>query len=455
MLDQTIDQSVTERVFSVTELNGLVKEILEGSLASIFIEGEISNWMCSAYGHWYFTLKDAKAQIRCAMFRHRNQRLGFKPENGQQVLLKVTVSLYEPRGDYQLMVDSMELSGDGALQRRFEQLKQKLHADGLFDASHKQTLPAMPKAIGVVTSPTGAAIRDILNILQRRFPLLPIFLYPTSVQGDAAPGEIARAIEFANRDGRCDVLIVGRGGGSIEDLWAFNEEIVARSIFASNIPIISAVGHEIDITISDFVADLRAPTPSAAAELVSPDQVDLLQMLEASQRSLARLIQQITHQTRQQLNWLAKQLSSPLQSVQSNMQRVDDWSRQMLRMWQQMVQQRHQQMTHLQHRIHQQHPRVVLDKMREQLDQAQQKLTFVMQKQFQQAEQQLQLMAKSLETTSPLATLSRGYAIATKTSAASTKKHQVVDDISKLKMGDKVNVRVKNGEFQAIVSKIS
>lgn len=277
---------VSPSIFTVSRLNQTVRQLLEMEMGQIWLSAEISNLSQPASGHWYFTLKDDRAQVRCAMFRNSNRRVTFRPQNGQQVLVRASITLYEPRGDYQLIAESMQPAGDGLLQQQFEQLKQRLSAEGLFDQQFKQPLPAPAKRVGVITSASGAALHDILQVLQRRDPSLPIVIYPTSVQGAEAPMQIVRAIETANRRDECDVLIVGRGGGSLEDLWSFNDERVARAIFASRIPIVSAVGHETDVTIADFVADLRAPTPSAAAELVSRNQLELLRQLQSQQQRL-------------------------------------------------------------------------------------------------------------------------------------------------------------------------
>lgn len=263
------------RKLTVGQLVLLIKEVVETNFVAVTVEGEISNFVAPASGHWYFTLKDADAQLRAVMFRGRNRLTTGRPADGLRVVCSGTVSLYAARGEVQLVVDELVPAGRGDLQAAFEALKARLDQEGLFAASRKRTLPEFPQRVGVVTSPTGAAVRDILNILRRRAPGLPVLLCPTRVQGTGAAEEIAAAIELLNRDGRCDVLIVGRGGGSLEDLWAFNEEIVARAIAASEIPVIAAVGHEVDVTIADFVADLRAPTPSAAAELVAKSRLEL------------------------------------------------------------------------------------------------------------------------------------------------------------------------------------
>ncbi|MGH8149425.1 MAG: exodeoxyribonuclease VII large subunit, partial [Steroidobacteraceae bacterium] len=266
-------------VYTVTRLNREVRTLLERQLAVLWVEGELSNFSQPASGHWYFSLKDRDAQVRCAMFRQRNAAVGFTPKVGQQVLARGRVSLYEPRGDFQLIVEHLEEAGVGALQREFERLKAKLAAEGLFAAELKRGLPRFPVRIAVVTSPSGAAVRDVLHILRRRFPPAAVLVYPTAVQGPAAAPAIVETLALASQRAECDVLILARGGGSLEDLWAFNDERVARAIRASSIPVITGIGHEIDFTIADFAADVRAPTPSGAAELVTPDRAAILQAL--------------------------------------------------------------------------------------------------------------------------------------------------------------------------------
>jgi exodeoxyribonuclease VII large subunit len=273
-------------VYSVSRLNREVRILIERGLGVVWVEGELSNLSAPSSGHWYFSLKDRDAQLRCAMFRQRNMTVGFTPKAGQQILARGRVSVYEPRGDYQFIIEHLEEAGVGALKREFERLKAKLAAEGLFAAERKRSLPRFPRRIGVITSPTGAAIRDILHILARRFPPAAVLIYPTPVQGDAAIQCIVEALEVASARAECDVVIVARGGGSLEDLWAFNDERVARAIRASAIPIVSGIGHEIDFTIADFVADARAPTPSGAAELVVPDRIACL---EALARTIERL----------------------------------------------------------------------------------------------------------------------------------------------------------------------
>ena len=303
--------SQTSSIFTVSRLNQTVRLLLEQEMGQVWISGEISNFTQPSSGHWYFTLKDDGAQVRCAMFRNSNRRVTFRPQHGQQVLVRANITLYEPRGDYQIIVESMQPAGEGLLQQKYEQLKAKLQAEGLFDQQHKQPLPSPAHCVGVITSKTGAALHDILHVLKRRDPSLPVIIYPTAVQGDEAPAQIVRAIELANARSECDVLIVGRGGGSLEDLWSFNDERVARAIFASRIPVVSAVGHETDVTIADFVGDLRAPTPSAAAEVVSRNQQELLRQVQSAQQRLemamdyflanrSRRFTQIHHRLQQQ-----------------------------------------------------------------------------------------------------------------------------------------------------------
>ena len=273
-------QNSTSNIFTVTQLNYSVRHLLEVELGQVWLTGEISNFSQPVSGHWYLTLKDENAQVRCAMFKMKNLRVNFRPQNGMQVLVRANVSLYEPRGDYQLIIESMQMAGDGLLQQQFEGLKMKLAAQGLFAQEHKKPIPKFVKRVGIITSPSGAALQDILHILNRRDPSLQVVIYPTLVQGKEATQDIIDTIRLANQRKECDVLIVGRGGGSLEDLWCFNEEAVAYAIYQSELPIISAVGHETDVTIADFVADLRAPTPSAAAELVSRDQQEIVRQLQ-------------------------------------------------------------------------------------------------------------------------------------------------------------------------------
>ena len=297
-------------VLTVSRLNAAVEVLLEDSFPLVWVEGEVSNLARPRSGHLYFTLKDDAAQVRCAMFRNRNLLLGFRPADGTQVLLRARVSLYTQRGEFQLVVEHMEESGEGALRRRFEEVRKQLQSEGLFADERKRPLPRFPRRLGVITSPTGAALRDILHVLERRFPSLAVLVYPVPVQGEAAPGQIVRQLHVAGDRDECDVLIVGRGGGSLEDLWAFNEEVVARAIADCPIPVVSAVGHETDITIADLAADLRAPTPSAAAEMVSPDGLELSKRLADLQAGLVRSQRRRLQHLSQRMDWLERRIGA-------------------------------------------------------------------------------------------------------------------------------------------------
>jgi exodeoxyribonuclease VII large subunit len=436
------------QIFTVSQLNRAARDLLETYLPLLWVEGELSNLSAPSSGHWYFTLKDAAAQVRCAMFRNRNQLVRFKPEAGKKVLVRAKVSLYEGRGDYQLIVEHMEPAGLGDLQHQFERLKARLQAEGLFDPDHKKPLPAWPQHLGVVTSPTGAAIRDILQVLKRRFPALPVVILPVAVQGaDAAP-QIANAIEVANRHQLCDLLIVGRGGGSLEDLWAFNEEVVARAIYASDIPIVSAVGHEVDFTIADFVADLRAPTPSAAAELVSPSQQELREQLQQFERTLTRLIRQELHWQKQRLQHLRARLTHPGQRLQQRAQKLDQLELRLQRALQHKLKGAVQHLAHLDHRLQQLTPRRQLQTQRRHIDQLLARLVRAQRHQLENQRQRLSRGARLLHNVSPLNTLQRGYAIVL------DHKGQAVRRAAQVKPGDGVQARLASGHIDCTVTAI-
>lgn len=411
-------------IYSVSKLNQAVRELLDRQMGKIWLTAEISNFSQPSSGHWYLTLKDDKAQVRAAMFRGQNARVTFRPQNGQQVLVRASVTLYEPRGDYQIIIESMQPAGEGLLQQRFELLKQMLGAEGLFDVTHKQPLPSPAKRIGVITSATGAALHDILHILRRRDPSLPVVIYPTAVQGDQAPAQIARAIELANQRGECDVLIVGRGGGSLEDLWAFNEEIVARAIFASRLPIVSAVGHETDITIADFVADVRAPTPSAAAELVSRNQVELIRQLHSAQQRLEMAMDYYLAGQQQRFSRLQHRLQQQhpqlrLARQQHQLSLLNQKLTQTITRRLQTAQLRHDQ---LQRRLSQQDLRPQLQRQHRSLQQTQYHLQNMMTELLNSYKQRFAVACSKMETVSPLATLARGFSISETSDGAVLKK---------------------------------
>lgn len=440
--------SPVKNAITVSELNREVKSLLENAIAIRCVEGEISNLARPSSGHWYFTLKDSRAQVRCAMFRNRTQYLKFIPKEGDLVRVVARVSLYEGRGDYQLICDQLAQGGTGQLQQAFEELKARLDQEGLFSSEHKKPLPRHPRQLGVITSPTGAAIHDILQVLERRYAALPVMVYPTAVQGKEAAAQIARAIALANQHATCDVLIVGRGGGSLEDLWPFNEEIVARAIFNSSIPIVSAVGHEVDITISDLVADLRAPTPSAAAELLSPNQVELRQRLRQASLRLRQQQLGLIRQQRDKLLALRQRLRHPGERLRDQAQRLDSLETRLTRALQRRLKQAGQQLAILQQRQKRLAPgqRVML--LQTQLEQFHKRLHKQMDLQLSHKQQQLQHQITLLNSISPLATLERGYAIAQNAAG------QVIHDATEVKPGDRMTVRVHHGWIDSEVKSI-
>ncbi|WP_257972845.1 exodeoxyribonuclease VII large subunit, partial [Vibrio parahaemolyticus] len=431
-----------------SRLNAEVRLLLENEMGIVWLVGEISNFSAPVSGHWYLTLKDSRAQVKCAMFRGNNRRVTFKPANGNQVLVKARLSLYEPRGDYQLIIESMQPEGDGRLQQEFEELKMKLAAEGLFAQTNKLPLPEHPKRVGIITSKTGAALYDILDVLKRRDPSLPVVIYPTMVQGDDAAIQIAQAIGRANSRNECDVLIVGRGGGSLEDLWCFNNEILARTIAASQIPIISAVGHEVDMTIADFVADVRAPTPSAAAELVSRDNSHKDQSLVAKQHKLASAMRYYLAQQKQQSAQLLHRLERqhPSYQLQRQSQQLDELDMRLRRAMQRFIDTRQQAVERKHHRLQLNSPIKHLAQQKSRLERVEHKLMDAMDRKLLTMRHQLAIAAEKLDTVSPLATLKRGYSI------TQTDQGKVVTSADDVKTGDLLVTRLANGEIHSTVS---
>ena len=389
------------KVFSVKEINRLVRELLEQSFPSFWISGEISNFISASSGHWYFSLKDDEAQVRCTMFKNKNMAADWVPKNGEKIEAKCFIGLYEARGEYQLNIELIRHAGAGLLSEAFNQLKEKLLKEGLFEPSHKKPIPQFPKSIGVITSPTGAAIEDILITLKRRSPHIPIVIYPSLVQGKEAPSAIVKAIETANIRMECDVLILARGGGSIEDLWAFNEEIVARAIVASKIPTITGVGHETDTTIADFVSDLRAPTPTGAAELVTSHSVELIKTIQTYKNQLNKMMVSVIRELMQKIDYLEKRLISPRQQIQRQKEQIHQY-----------IQRINQNMKNIliQYRLN-------IDKLKLNLDHL-----------------------------SPHAVLSRGYSIITNIDG------QIVNNINQLKLDDKIHIQLNHGQADANIS---
>lgn len=448
----TVDPSAPVSVLSVTSLNRLARDLLERNFPAVIVEGEISNFTQPSSGHWYLTLKDKNSQIRCAMFSNRNRYVRFKPQNGNQVIIKGRLSIYEGRGDYQLIADNLEEAGAGALRRAFEELKAKLLAEGLFDPMAKQEIKSHYDHIGVITSKTGAAIQDILSVFARRFPATRITLFPVAVQGKEAPGEIIRAIASANRLREklgIQALIVGRGGGSLEDLQAFNEEAVARAIFASEVPITSAVGHEIDFTIADFVADLRAPTPTAAAELMSPDQQEFLATFAGYQAQLTSLIGQSLRQARQQLTWLIRQLKHPGRRLQEQSQHLDRLETLLHRSLRYRLLAKQQSLEQLRRNLLANSPAQLLRRARMTLRYNQQRLQAALKSRMASKHSALVALVRSLGSVSPLQTLARGYSITYDTNA------QVVRSSEDVAIGTTLISRLARGTIESVVTAIS
>ena len=437
-------------VFSVSELNSAVARLLEQEFAWVWVEGEISNLAAPASGHLYFTLKDAGAQVRCAMFRSRNRDLKFRPANGTQVVVRCKVSLYEVRGDYQLIVDRMEESGAGALQRKFEELKRKLAAEGLFSEDHKQALPHVPACIGVITSRTGAAIRDVLSVIARRFPSVPVKLFPVPVQGEESAPAICRALELAARFGGCDVLLLVRGGGSLEDLWSFNEESVARAIFDCPIPVVSGVGHEVDVTIADFVADRRAATPTAAAEAVTPDQQAWMQTLDRYQARLAQLAGDKLSRSGERLSWLRTRLTQqhPLTLLQNMRQRVADFDRRMQLTIEYRLRAAGDRVQHLHMQLLTHSPASAIRNYRNDIERLQQRARFRISSLLQHYQARLGGLAGTLNAISPLQTLGRGYSITLNA------KGQTITAADAVAVDESISTRLHSGQLVSRVEKI-
>jgi len=390
-------------VYTVSRLNREARLLLETGLPALWLEGELSNFARPASGHLYFSLKDEAAQVRCAMFRGANGRVRVVPRDGMHVLVRARVGLYEPRGEYQLLIEHLEEAGEGALRRRFEELKARLQAEGLFDAAAKRPLPRLPRRIGVITSPTGAAIRDILHVLARRFPAVPVLVYPVPVQGAGAGADIAAALRLASARAEADVLILARGGGSLEDLWAFNEEGVARAIRACRIPVVTGVGHEVDTTIADFAADLRAPTPSGAAEVVVPDRREWLRALDGVRERLAAGWVRGAAARRQRLGWLARRLELT-------------------------------------------HPRTRLAARAQRLDELEARLARALRRELATARTRLAAAARTLHAVSPLATLERGYTIVVGPGG------RLVRRARDVAVGDAIEARTVEGSYRATVT---
>lgn len=444
-------RSAAPPVLTVSSLNRMARSLLEDGFPSVVVEAEISNLAIPASGHWYLTLKDERAQIRCAMFRGNNRSVRVRPANGMLVTVRGRLSLYEARGDYQLILDSMEEAGAGALQRAFEALKQRLQAEGLFDAERKKPLPARCRHVGIITSRTGAALQDMLTVFRRRFPLMRITVLPVPVQGEEAPGAIVNALRIANRrrgELGLDALIVGRGGGSLEDLQAFNEESVARAIAGSELPVVSAVGHETDVSISDFAADVRAPTPSAAAELLSPDADALQQRFALAERRLHGTMQQILSRYAEGLRSLLRRLRHPGRRLQEQSQQLDGLDMRLRRAMRRQLDRASTVLEHRGRRLLLQDPRTLLRQQRHFNEQLRHRLRRAMKERLASRRNRLQQLGRTLDTVSPLQTLARGYSITTDERGA------LLRDSTGLHPGDRITTRLASGEISSTIEKI-
>ncbi|MHC6227118.1 exodeoxyribonuclease VII large subunit [Pseudomonas sp. X10] len=431
-------------VLTVSQLNGRARVLLEDVFRSVWVEGEISNLARPASGHIYFTLKDSGAQVRCALFRQNATRVRQALRDGLAVRVRGKVSLFEGRGDYQLILDTVEPAGDGALRLAFEALKEKLGAEGLFSSEHKQPLPVHPQRIGIITSPTGAVIRDIISVFRRRAPQVELTLIPTAVQGREAINQIVRALRLADNRG-FDALILARGGGSLEDLWCFNEEAVARAVADCATPIVSAVGHETDVSISDFVADVRAPTPSAAAELLAPDNSDLQRRLDSLQRRLLLHMQNRLAHDRLRLDSLARRLRHPGERLRQQAQRLDDLDMRLRRAFSQQLNKRHERLAHLGTRLAAQHPGRTLALLRQRLDSLSERLPRAMRDVLKDRRQRFQAQLQTLQVVSPLATLARGYSILL------DERGQAIRSAAQTRNGQRLTARLNEGELQVRV----
>jgi len=438
-------------VYSVSRLNREVRVLLERGFGSLWLEAEISNFARPSSGHWYFSLKDAGAQVRCAMFRQRNMLCAFTARDGQKVLVRARIGLYEPRGEYQLIVDHMEDAGLGALKRQFEELAAKLTAEGLFAPERKRPLPILPKRIGVITSPTGAAIRDILHVLARRFAAVSVLIYPVPVQGAQAAAEIIAALRMAGRRAECDVLILARGGGSLEDLWAFNDEALARAIVASPIPVVSGIGHEIDFTIADFVADVRAPTPSAAAEIVVPDAEEWLASLRRWSTRLQRGILRRLDAHRERLHWLTGRaaLVSPAARVAQQSQRLDELEQRMSRALRQVLSDAKSTLGEHRSRLWQASPLARVQGAAVHYAALSARLRAATLERLRHARARLLPLMRTLNAVSPLATLERGYAI------VSIEGGEILRNAAAAKPGAIIEARLAHGTVRAKVEAAS
>ena len=433
-------------IWTISALNFEVKTILSEGIGTLWIEGEISNFVRPASGHWYFSLKDERAQCRAAMFKGRNSRMAFTPKNGQHVLVRAQVTLYEARGEYQLIVDHIEDAGVGELKRRYEALKSQLDKEGLFANSRKKPLPGQPQRIGIITSPTGAAIRDALSVIRRRAPHIPVTIFPTQVQGETAAGQIRQALAQAETYGKCDILLMIRGGGSLEDMWCFNDEALARDMAEFPIPIVTGIGHEIDFSIADFVADFRAPTPSVAAETITPDCQELMQNLDNLVNRLTMQMQLRMDKERERLSQLERHLNNlhPQRQFEQLKLRLKYAREGMINQMVNRLSQDKARLLLCQTGFFQHSPLSTIKQHRQNLEQLSHKNTQAVKQTILVARHQLALQAKTLDTLSPLKTLSRGF-------ATINKNEKLVTSVDQIKSGDEIDITLSDGTKQASI----
>ncbi|HZO24073.1 MAG TPA: exodeoxyribonuclease VII large subunit [Steroidobacteraceae bacterium] len=436
-------------VYTVSRLNREVRVLLERGLAVLWVQGELSNLSVPASGHWYFSLKDRNSQLRCAMFRQRNMAAGFTPKAGQQVLARGRVSLYEPRGEFQFIVDHLEEAGVGALKAQFERVKAKLAGEGLFAAERKRALPRFPRRIGVITSPTGAAIRDILHILSRRFPPAAVLIYPTPVQGAAAAASLVASLDLASARRECDVLILARGGGSLEDLWCFNDERVARAIHASAIPVVSGIGHEIDFTIADFVADARAPTPSGAAELVAPDRHACLEALTRTLERLSACMRRELRAVRSRFDGagLRLKLAHPGVRLNQQQQRLDDLEQRLTGAVRGALHSDRVRISEMFTRLLHESPAHAVREFRLRHEALAARLSHSMTECLSRAQHRFDIATRTLDTVSPLATLSRGFAVVRRVADG-----KLLTDADRVAVGEDIEAQLAHGLLRARVT---
>lgn len=432
-------------ILTVSQLNLQAKRALEGALPNVWIQGELTNLAQPSSGHWYFTLKDARAQVRCAMFKGRNMLVRTPLKAGDQVLVNASVSLYEGRGDYQLIVDSLQKAGLGDLHQQYEALKAALTAEGLFNESTKRPLPHYPRTLGIISSPTGAAVHDILTVLKRRYPLAEVIIYPAMVQGAEAPASLINALNLANAQQRCDVLIIGRGGGTLEDLWAFNNEALVRAIYASPTPIVSAVGHEVDFTLADFAADMRAPTPSAAAEAATPDRANLQRVIAQYQHRITRLMHAHLSNAKRQLTLSTNQLKTPRALLQNYQQQLDYTDLQLKQALQTLLHNKQKSLQNLKHALQLTSPAWQLKHCKNTQVVLCRRLNTALKRLLERKQQRLGQSAALLNNLSPLQTLQRGYAIARNASG------DVISRINQTQSGQKASITLVDGAFMVTV----